>query len=232
MTGVPLRRARLALLLARSTVAALVVIRLAGVPAAQSAAEIERITKLIGLRPGMVVADIGAGAGRLTVALARLAGPSGRVYSTEIDSDRLADIRSAVEDAGLRNVVVIEGHASRTNLPEACCDALVLRNVYHHFREPERMAASLFASLRPGGRLLVIDFAPRRLGPARGSSTESRGDRPAAGGTDRARGEAHGVAPEAVERELEGAGFEMLERIDDWPGRRAFAVLARRPGAS
>lgn len=243
MGAVTLRPRRAFVLLAAAAAPAFLTLWLIGRSHAQSAAEVERIAAIIGLRPGMTIADIGAGTGTLTVALARLVGPSGRVYSTEIDRDRLDDLRAAADDAGLRHVVtIVEGHASRTNLPEACCDVLVLRNVYHHFREPAAMAASLFASLRPGGRLLVIDFSPRRMssGPnerdrsrARSAPPPDRGGTSGepAGRVDRARGGAHGVAPETVAEELRAAGFEILEHLDDWPGRRAFAVLARRPAS-
>ncbi len=173
----------------------------------------ERLVAALALDTGRTVADIGAGSGQLTIALGRAVGPSGRVYATELDEDRLDTIRAAAETAGLRNVTVLEAHPARTNLPEGCCDALVLRLVYHHIGDPAAMNASLRQSLRPGGLLAVIDFRP--------DSTES------ADPEGRDTGEQHGVTPATVARELTQAGFELVT-TDEGNGRR-YMVVARRP---
>jgi ubiquinone/menaquinone biosynthesis C-methylase UbiE len=166
------------------------------------------------LDDGQTVADIGAGRGQLTIALAREVGPSGRVYATELDSDRLRDIRQAMDSAGLGNVSVIEAHATRTNLPDRCCDALVLRRVYHHFDNPRLMNASLLQSLKLGGLLAVIDFAP--------DSAESTDP----GGRDT--GDQHGVTSATVVRELSQAGFEVVA-VDEGDRPDRFMVVMRRP---
>lgn len=163
--------------------------------------------------PGTVLADVGAGSDApLTIPMARQVGPSGRIYATELGEEALAGLRRTVAAAGLDNVVVVEGHASRTNLPAACCDGIFMRNVYHHFADPPAMNASLAAALRPGGRLAVIDFA------------SSRGEAAAPG--DRT-GDLHGVSQETVVRELRAAGFEpvVAERREDG----SFLVVMRRP---
>ena len=191
----------------------------AGCAAAQDdiAADAERLTGALRLREGHAVADIGAGRGQLTVALARVVGPSGRVYATEVDSGRLRDIREAAESAGLANVTVLEAHAARTNLPEACCDALVMRRVYHHIGSPRQMNASMLESLRPGGLLAVVDFAP--------DGAES--DDPEGRDT----GDQHGVTSETVAGELRDAGFEIVT-IEQRAGSDRFMVVARRaPGS-
>jgi ubiquinone/menaquinone biosynthesis C-methylase UbiE len=178
------------------------------------ASDASRLVTALKLHAGQTVADIGAGRGQLTVALAREVGPSGRVYATELDSARLRDIRQATDSAGLRNVSVIEAHATRTNLPERCCDALVLRRVYHHFDNPHLMNASLRQSLKPGGLLAVIDFEP--------DSAESTDP------SNRDTGDQHGITSATVVRELSQAGFEVVaveERTR--PGR--YMVVVRRP---
>jgi precorrin-6B methylase 2 len=81
-------------------------------------ADATRLVTALKLHAGQTVADIGAGHGELTVALAREVGPSGRVYATELDQDRLRDIRKATDAARLQNVSVLEAHATRTNLPD------------------------------------------------------------------------------------------------------------------
>ena len=174
-----------------------------------------RLTKALDLTAGRTVADIGAGDGELTVALARIVGPTGRLYATELESDRLRAIRRAAESAGLKNVTVLEAHATRTNLPDRCCDALVVRNVYHHFENPALINKSLYQSLKPGGRLAVIDFRP--------DSAES------ADPTRRADGAQHGVTAATVVCELRQAGFELVAMEAE--SRRGFMVVMRRPSA-
>ena len=178
------------------------------------ASDAARLVTALKLHAGQTVADIGAGRGQLTVALAREVGPSGRVYATELDSARLRDIRQATDSAGLENVSVIEAHATRTNLPERCCDALVLRRVYHHFDNPRMMNASLRQSLKPGGLLAVIDFEP--------DSAES------ADPSNRDTGDQHGVTSATVVRELSQAGFELVA-VEKGPRPGAFMVVVRRP---
>jgi ubiquinone/menaquinone biosynthesis C-methylase UbiE len=178
------------------------------------ASDAARLVTALKLDSGQTVADIGAGRGELTVLLARKVGPSGRVYATELDSDRLRDIRRATKSAGLKNVTVIEAHATRTNLPERCCDALVLRRVYHHFDDPGLMNASMRHSLKPGGLLAVIDFEP--------DSAESSDP------GQRDSGNRHGVTSATVVRELGQAGFEEVA-VQEGARAGRFIVVVRRP---
>jgi ubiquinone/menaquinone biosynthesis C-methylase UbiE len=178
------------------------------------ASDAARLVTALKLHDGQTVADIGAGRGELTVALAREVGPSGHLYATELDTDRLRDIRQATESAGLKNVSIIEAHATRTNLPERCCDALVLRRVYHHFSNPHLMNASMRQSLKPGGLLAVIDFEP--------DSAESSDP------SNRDTGDQHGVTSATVVRELSQAGFEEVA-VEERPSPGRYMVVVRRP---
>ena len=180
------------------------------------ASDAARLVTALKLHAGQTVADIGAGGGQLTVELAREVGPSGHVYATELDEDRLRDIRQATESAGLKNVSVIEAHATRTNLPDRCCDALVLRRVYHHIDDPRLMNASLRQSLKPGGLLAVIDFVP--------DSAES------ADPGNRDTGDQHGVTSATVVRELGEAGFEVVA-VEKGNRPDRYMVVVRRPAA-
>ena len=173
-----------------------------------------RLVTALKLEAGQTVADIGAGRGELAVALAREVGPSGRVYATELESDRLRDIREATQSAGLKNVSVIEAHATRTNLPDRCCDALVLRRVYHHIENPQLMNASLRQSLKPGGLLAILDFDP--------DSAESPDP------SDRDTGDQHGVTSATVVRELSQAGFELIA-VEEGARAGRYMVVVRRP---
>jgi ubiquinone/menaquinone biosynthesis C-methylase UbiE len=173
--------------------------------------EMPRLRQALALEAGAVVADVGAGKGGLTFALAAEVGSNGRVFSTEIDPGRLRALRAAVVTARLDNVTVVEASVSETGLPPNCCDAIVLRRVYHHLSDPAGINASLLRALRPGGVLAVIDFAPP-LFLGRGS---------------------FGVPPRAVVSEVTSSGFELLRLIDDWPGRGplgSYCALFRKPG--
>ena len=168
--------------------------------------EMPRLRQVLALEAGKVVADVGAGKGELTRALAREVGPMGRVYSTEIDAARLENLRAARLD----NVTVVESAGGETGLPPGCCDAIVLRRVYHHLTDPASINASLLRALRPGGLLVVIDFPPPFFW-GRGSL---------------------GVPAKAVLAEVAGSGFETLQVIDDWPGRgplQSYCAVFRKP---
>jgi ubiquinone/menaquinone biosynthesis C-methylase UbiE len=182
--------------------------------APNDAADAARLSDVLQLRAGAVVADIGAGSGLLTVPVAREVGPTGRVYATDVNPQRLEELRKAATDAGLQNVVVVAGAAAGTSLPDACCDAVFMRYVYHHFNDPPAFNASLLRSLRPGGRLAVVDFPPPNGRSAPAGSRDS--------------GDAHGVTPATVADELTAAGFIGVERLD-WPSADGFLVIARRP---
>lgn len=176
-----------------------------------------RLIDALGVEPGMTVGEIGAGTGELTVLMARHVGQAGRVFSTEVSEPQLARLRQAATDASLANVTVLPAAVESTNLPDGCCDAIFMRNVYHHFERPEAINRSLFAALKPGGRIAVIDFPP-------GNGTE------AATAAGRAGGDGfHGVKKETVARELESAGFTRV-RVEEPDGRQeGFLVVMRKP---
>jgi predicted methyltransferase len=181
------------------------------------AGDAARLVQALNIRAGSVVAELGAGDGALTVAIARIVGDQGRVYSTELIKPSLEKIRAAAAAADLKNVTVVEGTPARTNLPEQCCDAIFMRDVYHHFSQPQAMNASVLASLKPGGSLAVLDFGPP-------PGTESLD--PAARGID---GQ-HGITPATLENELKNAGFELVSTTPF--GFRGFLIVARRPAGT
>ena len=120
--------------------------------------EIERLSDLLDIRPGDTVADVGAGDGWLSVEVAAVVGEAGHVFATELSARRRDDIRESVAAAGLENVTVVEAGELETNLAPGCCDAIFLRRVYHHLTDPAAYNASLHESLRPGGRLAIVEL--------------------------------------------------------------------------
>lgn len=177
--------------------------------------EMPRLRHELRLAPGMSVADVGAGRGEMAVALAAEIGPSGRVYATDIDPEALEQIRTRVAAAELRNVTILEARARDTGLPTSCCDAVVLRRVYHHLSDPAATNLDLLRALRPGGVLAIIDFPPMFswLWPWRTG---------------------HGVAAGLVVEEVTAGGFTLVKVIEDWPGRgplKSYCAIFRKPEA-
>lgn len=164
--------------------------------------EVPRLVQLLDLEPGMTVADIGAGFGAWTVAFGKWTGPSGRVYATDIGEKQLAFLREYTTKEALTNVTVIAGAPASTNLPANCCDAILIRDAYHHLTQPQDILKSMASALKPGGRLAVIDFPPRPNSevPA-GVPANRRG---------------HGVPPDVVTQEATAAGFTMVSMNQQW----------------
>jgi ubiquinone/menaquinone biosynthesis C-methylase UbiE len=181
--------------------------------AKQDAADVVRLTELLLIRAGSVVADVGTAGGALSLRLSPIVGPSGRVFATDINKDRIADINRAVAKVGVTNITVILGDANRTNLPDDCCDAIFMRHVYHHFGDPLRMNRSLWQGLKAGGRLAIADFLPT-----------SRKSAPAG---QRGEGDNHGIMPDTVIEELKAAGFDN-PREETWSRPRGFLVVAEK----
>ena len=178
-----------------------------------------RLAALLQVVPGQAIAEIGAGSGALSIALARRIAPGGILYSTELDPDRRRQIRARAERARAANVVVVEAGEAATGLPDGCCDAIFMRNVYHHIGDTAPFNRSLIRAIRPGGRLAVIDFTPGAFWHLRQRPDGAAGKRTG-----------HGVGPLAVVEELEEAGFRRERIALDWGGR-LFLVLMRAPGS-
>src|SRR5690242_7915003 len=182
---------------------------------AGDAAQASRLFELLSLQRGMSVAEVGAGTGAMTVEMAKRLGPDGHVYSNELNPERLADIRKAVAREHLQNVTLIQSSDASANFPEACCDAIFMRDVYHHFTKPAEMDESLVRSLKPGGRLAVIDFEPARASGLPAGVPQNRGG--------------HGIHPATVREELEAAGLAWSNTNIDWAPDHLFIVLAKKP---
>ena len=187
-------------------VLAILVLELTG---GDSETEVERLARVLDIRPGDTVADVGAGDGWLSIEVAGLVGESGQVFATELSADRRDDIRAAVAAAGLDNVTVVEAGERETNLATECCDAIFLRRVYHHLTDTAAMNVSFHASLKPGGRLAVIKLEfEGLLRPFRGSE--------------------HWIDDAQVVAEVTAAGLTHVETFD-WPLGAHYAAVFRKP---
>lgn len=205
------RRCLVALLAAISCVAAYWVF---GTTArADQRQEIERLAQLMQWKPGSVVADVGAGDGGYTFAAAQQVGATGRVYSTEIDPEKLKTLRAEVAKRKLENVTVIDGTADDTKLPTNCCDAIFMRRVYHHLTQPLEFDKNLVRSLKPGARLAIIDFAPNDHSDPVPGVPKNRGG--------------HGVPQKIMIDELTSTGLQVEKTIDKWEDRDYCVIFVK-----
>lgn len=171
-----------------------------------------RIFEALGVREGITVCEMGAGDGELSIAAAKAVGPSGRIYTSELGDERVKTLRDRTAASGLSQITVVEGGAVATNFPDGACDALFMRNVYHHFADPAAVNASIAAALKPGAAVAVVDFTPPNKEAERAA--------------DRAKDGMHGVTPETVARELGAAGLEVVHTESG--DERWFLVVAKR----
>jgi ubiquinone/menaquinone biosynthesis C-methylase UbiE len=117
-----------------------------------------RAIAALGLRPGDVVADVGAGTGYYTVRLARAVAPGGQVYATDIQPEMLARLDRRVRDERVRGVTPILATEDDPRLPPGGLDLILMVDVYHELARPQLMLRKLRAALKPGGRLVLIEF--------------------------------------------------------------------------
>lgn len=170
------------------------------------------IVAAMGLEPGMAVADLGAGTGLFTRLIAEKVGPTGKVYAVDIARPFLDHIAADAAKRGHNHVVTVLASQDSTNLPEASVDMVFLSDVYHHLEKPEKVLASIRRALRPGGKLVVVEF-----------------DRVA--GKSSAFVVKHVRASQAVFRkEIEGAGFAVIPTPDPPKLRENFFLrFEKRP---
>ena len=171
--------------------------------------EVERLVHLLDIRPGDTVADVGAGDGWLSIEVAQVVGAAGHVFATELSPQRRHAIREAVAGAQLDNVTVVESAERETNLARACCDAIFMRRVYHHLPDAAAFNASLHASLKPGGRLAIVELEFNGI-------------------LGFLRGWPHWTDDEQVVAEATAAGLTHVTTAD-WPLATHYAAVFRNP---
>ena len=146
--------------------------------------ETEQIIAGLGLKPGMNVADLGAGSGYHTVRLARALGPDGRIFAQDVMPKYLADLAKRIQREGLANVALVRGEPHDPRLPAASVDAAILVHMYHEIAQPFAFLYNLVPALKPGARVGIVDL-------------------------DRAIGE-HGTRPDLLRCELAAVGYEKV----------------------
>lgn len=166
--------------------------------------------RLLRLKPGMSVADIGAGSGYYTELLARAVGPSGKVLAVDIQAGMLRLIEERMQREKLANVTPILGLASDPKRPERSIDLALLVDVYHEFADPRAMLRRIRSALRPDGRLVLLEF--RKEDPSIPIRLE------------------HKMSVEEARREIEPEGYRLDSVIEDLPWQHIliFSTLSER----
>ncbi len=118
----------------------------------------KKLLKALDLKPGMVVADIGAGSGYYTFRMAEKVGPKGKVLAVDIQKEMLALIRRRMEKGKVENIETILGTETDPKLPAGSVDLILLVDVYHEFAFPYEMTEAMVKALKPGGRLVFVEF--------------------------------------------------------------------------
>ena len=114
-------------------------------------------------QPGQVACDIGAGPGYFALRLAQAVGAEGRVFAVDVEPRMLEVLRKRIEAAGARNVTPVLALPGDALLPRASCDLILIVDTYHHFPDGPAYLRALGSALRPGGRIVNIDFHKREL---------------------------------------------------------------------
>jgi predicted methyltransferase len=118
-----------------------------------AAGEPRQLVRLLSIKPGMTVADIGAGSGYYVVRLAPIVGPNGRIIAQDVVPEYLRGLRKRVRDLGLQNVTISLGEPHDPRLPAHSLDAAILVHMYHEIAQPYGLLYNLAPALKPGARV-------------------------------------------------------------------------------
>ncbi len=169
----------------------------------------EKIVAACKLKPGVVVADVGAGTGLFTRLMAKEVGRDGQVYAVDIAPKFLEHVQKTSRDAGLKNVTPVLCSPDSVDLPPNAVDLAFICDTYHHFEFPERTLLSLHRAVKPGGRVVVIDF--HRI-PGKSSDWTLKHVR---------------AGQEVFEKEIVSAGFEKSGEVKDLLKDNYFVVFTK-----
>jgi precorrin-6B methylase 2 len=112
----------------------------------------------LGIKPGQVIADVGAGSGYYTIRLAKQVGPNGRVYATDIQPEMIVLLQRRLERERIENVELVQATETNPRLPEGRFDVILMVDVYHELSQPQEVLRRLRPALKPDGRLVLIEF--------------------------------------------------------------------------
>ena len=165
--------------------------------------EAERVMDRLGIKPGVRVADIGAGEGYYTLRLVRRLGPGATLYATDVETKYLARLGERLQREGVSGVTLVLGGPRDPRLPPQSIDVAILSHVYHEIENPYEFLYRLQPAFAPGGRVAVIET-----------------DRPT---------ESHGTPPTLLRCELAAGGYREIDFVSLTPAEGYLAVFAPPP---
>jgi SAM-dependent methyltransferase len=169
------------------------------------AGESRQLVRLLGIKSGMTVADIGAGSGYYVVRLSPLVGPHGRIIAEDVVPEYLRGLRSRVRDLGLQNVLITPGEPHDPRLPADSIDVAILVHMYHEITQPYGLLYNLVPALRGGARVGIVD--------AYGPTSE------------------HGTPPELLRCELGAVGYREIS-LDRLAGSNTYLAIFAPPSVA
>jgi ubiquinone/menaquinone biosynthesis C-methylase UbiE len=162
----------------------------------------------LGIKPGMVVADVGAGSGYMSLRLSSRVGRTGKVYAEDVQPDMLKLLRQSQATAGFTNIETVLGTESDPKLPAGKIDLILMVDVYHELSQPQKMLRKLREALKPDGRLVLFEY--RKEDPSVPIKPE------------------HKMSVQEVKMELEAEGFHLSDVIETLP-RQHILILTKTP---
>jgi len=151
----------------------------------------DKVMDAIGIEPGMIIGEVGAGRGRYVVHMAVRTGPGGKVFAEDIDAEALNYLKYRCEHDNITNVVTILGEVTNPKLPEGMMDVIYMINSYHHISDVVPLMKNIIPSLKPGGKFVIIENEPGKSG-----------------------WNSHTTPKEKLLRETKEAGFQLVKMID------------------
>jgi ubiquinone/menaquinone biosynthesis C-methylase UbiE len=158
--------------------------------------------RLLRIRKGATVADIGAGSGYITIRMAKIVGPMGKVYASDIQQGMLELLQQNVSKAKLDNVIPVLGTIDDPKLPADSLDLAIMVDVYHEFSEPQKMLQRIREALKADGRLVLLEYR------AEDANVPILPD--------------HKMTKAQVKQEVEHEGFKQSRVYDDLPWQHLF----------
>jgi len=168
----------------------------------------DQIVEAIAMESGQKVADIGSGGGYFSLRFAEVVGKEGRVYAVDTNPDFLEFIKNSAQEKGLNNVIPMLASEGRMDLPGESLDFIFMRNVTHHLPNRVEYFRSLQDFLRPGGKVVIIEYKKGKFFGFRGVF-------------------GHYVPKEIIKREMEEAGYRLEEEFDFLPEQH-FTIYSKQ----
>ncbi len=169
----------------------------------------ESALDVLGIRKGMVVADVGAGVGYFTLRIANRVGNTGRVYANDIQPEMLSRLQDRLDSEHITNVETVLGTQSDPKLPAGKIDLILMVDVYHELSQPQRMLGEMRKALKTDGRLVLIEY--RKEDPTIPIRPE------------------HKMSAAEVKLEVESEGYRLVEVLRTLPRQSIFIFRKQRP---